>query len=116
VALGAGSEEVAAVAAEHIRLKVEHASWRLSGRHPAEVLIEELRPKHQGRAYWSAMCRAVKGTGQGAGASKSERARVADVVGPTEALTTPQVVTCLLDLATDPVVLGRTWQGWRPWL
>lgn len=25
-------------------------------------------------------------------------------------------VDCLIDLATDPSILGRTWLGWRPWL
>jgi hypothetical protein len=25
-------------------------------------------------------------------------------------------VECLVDLATDPNVLGRTWMGWSPWI
>ncbi len=25
-------------------------------------------------------------------------------------------VACLIDLATDANILGRTWQGWEPWV
>jgi DNA-dependent protein kinase catalytic subunit len=25
-------------------------------------------------------------------------------------------VDCLIDMATDPTLLGRTYQGWRPWI
>ena len=25
-------------------------------------------------------------------------------------------VACLIDLATDTNILGRTWQGWEPWV
>ena len=25
-------------------------------------------------------------------------------------------VVCLIDHATDPNILGRTWQGWEPWI
>lgn len=25
-------------------------------------------------------------------------------------------VACLIDQATDPNILGRTWQGWEPWM
>jgi len=27
-----------------------------------------------------------------------------------------QQVACLLELATDPLVLATSWSGWRPWL
>mmetsp|Transcript_42924 Transcript_42924/g.109803 ORF Transcript_42924/g.109803 Transcript_42924/m.109803 type:complete len:186 (+) Transcript_42924:894-1451(+) len=108
-------------AAEHIRLKVEHASWKLQGRHPGEVLLEELAPKHRKAAYWGGLRAAVEGSARGSGGGGgsegiSPRARVAQELGGGAALPTSELVTCLLDLATDPVVLGRTWQGWRPWL
>ena len=25
-------------------------------------------------------------------------------------------IACLIDHATDPNILGRTWQGWEPWV
>ena len=35
---------------------------------------------------------------------------------PTEGLSVPQQVESLLDLATDPDILGRTFQGWSSWI
>ena len=31
-------------------------------------------------------------------------------------LSVDEQVRCLLDQATDPNILGRSWQGWKPWL
>jgi len=30
--------------------------------------------------------------------------------------TTQEQVDCLIDQATDPNILGRTWFGWAPWV
>ena len=35
---------------------------------------------------------------------------------PECGLTVDQQVTCLVDLATDPNILGRFWAGWEPWM
>jgi len=35
---------------------------------------------------------------------------------PGIGLTVDQQVDCLVDLATDPNVLGRFWVGWEPWM
>ena len=48
------------------------------------------------------------------------------VMGPAEGLrqrlakqgvlSVEQQVDCLVEQATDPNILGRTWIGWSPWL
>jgi len=35
---------------------------------------------------------------------------------PACGLTADQQVDCLIDLATDPNILGRSWVGWEPWM
>lgn len=33
-----------------------------------------------------------------------------------EGLSEEAQVQCLIDQATDPNILGRTWRGWEPWI
>ena len=35
---------------------------------------------------------------------------------PESGLSVESQVLCLIDQATDANVLGRTWQGWEPWM
>jgi DNA-dependent protein kinase catalytic subunit len=35
---------------------------------------------------------------------------------PGEGLSVEQQIACLIDQATDPNILGRTWVGWEPWM
>jgi len=35
---------------------------------------------------------------------------------PGTGLTVDQQLDCLIDLATDPNILGRLWIGWEPWM
>ena len=35
---------------------------------------------------------------------------------PPSGLSVDQQVDCLLDLATDPNILGRVFTGWEPWM
>ena len=46
----------------------------------------------------------------------SKRAQIAAAQKPETALTPEEQVDCLLDQATDPGILGRTWAGWRPFV
>ena len=105
--------------AAHAGLKVELAKARLSGSHPAEVTVAELEAMHSRRSHWKALKTIVEGDPQ-----RDERARIragterdgnaADVPGGR--LTVEQQVACLLDQATDPNILGRTWEGWKPFV
>lgn len=35
---------------------------------------------------------------------------------PQKFLTCDQQVSALIDQATDPAILGRTWKGWEPFM
>lgn len=35
---------------------------------------------------------------------------------PEDGLPEETQVKCLIDQATDPNILGRTWEGWEPWM
>lgn len=35
---------------------------------------------------------------------------------PQDGLAVEIQVKCLIDQATDPNILGRTWEGWEPWM
>ena len=35
---------------------------------------------------------------------------------PKSGLTTEQQVSCLIEQATDPNLLGRVYHGWEPWV
>lgn len=35
---------------------------------------------------------------------------------PESGLSEEAQVKCLIDQATDPNILGRTWEGWEPWM
>ena len=41
----------------------------------------------------------------------SKRAQVGERCSSVE-----EQIACLIDHATDPNILGRTWQGWEPWV
>jgi len=105
------------VGSKHIALKLQHTSWKLEGRHPSEVLVEELRGAHGRKKCWQRMKLVVEGTSGGSGAKEmTRRAAVAAAAGPGASLRVSQQAECLLELAMDPHVLGRTFAGWRPWL
>ena len=46
----------------------------------------------------------------------NERAQIGAGRKHREALRAEEQVDCLLDQATDPGILGRTWAGWRPFV
>lgn len=87
-------------------LQVDNARRKLSGEHPADVMLQELAAKHSHAAHWQALQAIVKGD-----ANHNFRATVSG-----RELSVDEQVQCLLDQATDPNVLGRSWQGWKPWL
>jgi DNA-dependent protein kinase catalytic subunit len=45
----------------------------------------------------------------------SKRAQIT-ARGDGKVLSPEEQAECLLDQATDPSILGRTWVGWRSWL
>ena len=105
----------------HAGLKVELAKARLSGRHPAAITVAELTAGHSRQPHWKALKAIVEGDPH-----RDERARVRAAVEQKSgggrpgvsgtALSVEQQVACLLDQATDPNILGRTWEGWKPFV
>ncbi|KAL3131384.1 hypothetical protein ABBQ38_007699 [Trebouxia sp. C0009 RCD-2024] len=90
----------------HIKLKINNALQKLSGKHPADIMLLEVAAKHAISAHWKALQAIVKGNN-----SHNFRAMVGG-----DALDVDDQVQCLLDQATDPNILGRSWQGWKPYL
>ena len=105
----------------HAGLKVELAKARLSGRHPAAITVAELQAGHSRQPHWQALKAIVEGDRH-----RDDRAKIRVVTqqshgrggqgSPGGVLTVEQQVACLLDQATDPNILGRTWEGWKPFV
>lgn len=88
------------------REKVRFAGRKLQGDNCAHIMRDELALGHGRQPYFVHYEKVLMGD-----RSDNVRAR-----HPATGLTADQQVACLLDLATDPNVLGRAWVGWAPWL
>lgn len=94
------------------RRRLNFVRERLSGRHPAAILAEELQDNqcpwvktHSRRTHGFQSI--VAGTDDPMRADLLERSR-------SRALTPAEQAECLIRQATDPNVLGRAWEGWAP--
>ena len=94
---------------EFVELKIVHAWGKLELANPAHVTLAQCAAKHEGQAHWEGLREIVLGTTPGP--VKSRRAAAGETCGSVE-----EQVRCLLELATDPLVLATAWSGWRPWL
>ncbi|XP_072167838.1 DNA-dependent protein kinase catalytic subunit-like [Diadema setosum] len=86
--------------------KISYARLKLEGANPTYITRKELdlgHSKNQGP------CKAFKSACRGDGGSKRAQC-------PERGLSVEDQVACLIDQATDPNILGRTWQGWEPWI
>lgn len=97
-------------AASHTRcLQMDAVAMKLAGRHPAEIMVQELAQLHDGKPYWPQLQRIVRGD--------PHSLRAQQGVDSEGCLPSAEAqIDCLLDHATDPDILGRTWLGWRPFL
>jgi len=87
--------------------KIEIAKRKLHGDNPAYILVDELRSSiHASKPYIKALEDIAKGDKQ-----TNYRAKVG-----AKCSSVMEQVTCLVDQATDPNVLGRTYWGWAPWV
>lgn len=105
---------------KHVELKIAHAWAKLELGNPCHVAVAQCAAKHEGRAHWDGLRDAVLGRGGDApgeanalAGGRKTKARLA--AGET-CDSVDQQMACLLELATDPVVLAASWSGWRPWL
>ncbi|KAK3917413.1 DNA-dependent protein kinase catalytic subunit [Frankliniella fusca] len=86
-------------------VKIEQAKKKLEGNNPVAVMREDLESKIHSD-FKDGYLKTLNGTSQ-----HNIRAKLAD-----SGLTPRQQVECLIDLATDPNVLVKTYGGWDPWM
>ncbi|GFR71479.1 DNA-dependent protein kinase catalytic subunit [Elysia marginata] len=86
--------------------KIQFAQRKLQGDHPCHIMKDELELGHSKREAFRSMVRVLLG-------DKKENIR-AEL--PAQGLSVEQQVAALIDHATDPNILGRTWGGWEPWV
>lgn len=100
---GGGKDKGAWFPKEKIRI----ATKKLEGYNPAKILIEELHGSvHSKKPYLKYLEAFVAGD-----AKDNLRATVGE-----KCSSVAEQVECLVDLATDPNVLGRMYGGWAPWI
>ncbi|XP_006860145.1 PREDICTED: DNA-dependent protein kinase catalytic subunit [Chrysochloris asiatica] len=88
------------------RQKINYAKRKLAGASPAVITCDELRLGHEKESVFGdyvAVARGIK--------DHNIRAQVTE-----SGLSEETQVKCLIDQATDPNILGRTWGGWEPWM
>ncbi|XP_062044500.1 DNA-dependent protein kinase catalytic subunit isoform X2 [Lepus europaeus] len=88
------------------RQKIRYAERKLAGANPAVITCDELLLGHEETPAFGDF-KAV------AGGSKDHNIRARE---PQSGLSAETQVKCLIDQATDPNILGRTWVGWEPWV
>lgn len=87
--------------------KIAIARKKLEGYNPAYITTYELsKSVHASASYLGDLKNIVKGT-----AKDNVRARVGERCSSVK-----EQVDCLVDQATDPNILGRTYGGWAPWI
>ena len=117
-AAGGENKNMTGEEARHVESKVAHAFCKLELGNPGVLALMQCDAKHSGRAHWRGLREMVLGApaeGDDDAAARGASARRA----AGDALrcdSVEQQVACLLELATDPLVLATSWSGWRPWL
>lgn len=89
-----------------LRLKI--ASKKLSGANPRKLIEDELEHSiiSEYPDYYRGYLKLLKGDEQ-----SNIRARL-----PDENLNVGEQIQCLIDLASDPAILGVTYGGFQPWI
>ncbi|XP_053516892.1 DNA-dependent protein kinase catalytic subunit isoform X2 [Artibeus jamaicensis] len=88
------------------RQKISYAKRKLAGSNPAVITCEELLLGHEKAPAFNDFVAVARG-------SKDHNIRAQE---PESGLSEEVQVKCLIDQATDPNILGRTWAGWEPWM
>lgn len=87
--------------------KIEIAKKKLNGYNPAYITSQELAESvHASAPYLKSLQQIVRGD-----PNHNIRARAKEVCSNSK-----EQVECLIDQATDPNILGRTYFGWAPWV
>ncbi|XP_004680100.1 PREDICTED: DNA-dependent protein kinase catalytic subunit [Condylura cristata] len=88
------------------RQKIHYAKKKLAGANPAVITCDELLLGHEKESAFVHYVAVARG-------SKDHNIRAQE---PESGLLEEAQVKCLIDQATDPNILGRTWEGWEPWM
>uniref|UniRef100_A0A8D1F779 DNA-dependent protein kinase catalytic subunit n=1 Tax=Sus scrofa TaxID=9823 RepID=A0A8D1F779_PIG len=88
------------------RQKVHYAKRKLAGANPAVITCDELFLGHEKAPAFRDYVAVARG-------SSDHNVRAQE---PESGLSEEVQVKCLIDQATDPNILGRTWEGWEPWM
>ncbi|KAK9796984.1 hypothetical protein WJX73_006710 [Symbiochloris irregularis] len=99
-----GNSASASDISQYSNRKIEATIRKLEGGHPADIMIQDLQGKHAGKPHWKRLQDVVKGAAGSVPAQSRER------------LSCDDQAACLLAMATDSGILGRSYAGWRPWL
>jgi len=93
--------------------KINICRHKLLGVNSAHIMAEELNAAQSKNKAIEGFLTVAKGDAQ-----HNIRKRLLDISDTPETylLTTEEQVDCLVDHATDPSVLGRTWNGWNSWV
>ncbi|XP_077622037.1 DNA-dependent protein kinase catalytic subunit [Crocuta crocuta] len=86
--------------------KIHYAKRKLAGANPAAITCDELLLGHEKALAFGDYVAVARG-------SKDHNIRAQQ---PESGLSEEAQVKCLIDQATDPNILGRTWIGWEPWM
>ncbi|XP_042110110.1 DNA-dependent protein kinase catalytic subunit [Ovis aries] len=88
------------------RQKIHYAKRKLAGANPAVITCDELLLGHEKEPAFRDYVAVAQG-------SREHSVRAQE---PKSGLSEEAQVRCLVDQATDPNILGRTWEGWEPWM
>ncbi|XP_049981118.1 DNA-dependent protein kinase catalytic subunit [Alexandromys fortis] len=86
--------------------KIRYAKRKLAGANPAVITCDELYLGHENSSAFGSYTAVARG-------NKDHNIRAQE---PESGLSEETQVKCLVDQATDPNILGRTWEGWEPWI
>eukprot|EP00879_Flechtneria_rotunda_P006358 GHRR01006682.1.p1 GENE.GHRR01006682.1~~GHRR01006682.1.p1 ORF type:complete len:951 (+),score=449.54 GHRR01006682.1:412-3264(+) len=104
--------QAAAKPDDHTRVvdvKVNQVKLRIAGHNPVGIVLTEAKAKHGSTPAWPAMEKAL--TGHGQQCLRQQLPQQGPVPGGPG-----NVARLLLELATDERILGRCWEGWRPFV
>ncbi|XP_062935178.1 DNA-dependent protein kinase catalytic subunit [Cynocephalus volans] len=88
------------------RQKICYAKRKLAGANPAVITCDELLLGHEKSPAFGDYLAVARG-------NKDHNVRAQE---PESGLSEETQAKCLIDQATDPNILGRTWEGWEPWM
>lgn len=94
--------------------RIRNAERKLHGFNPMDILIDDISKNNMCTKYNSHS--ALNGIIRGQEAGKYIPERVKSAALQEEILSISDQVTCLIDMATDPNILGRQYQGLATWV